>query len=71
MVQRVGADHPTGGNVIDTVRGEILSILGPDRTLTLDAAALGDPRGGGQWIAGKTTTIGKLAKRLVVGRQGR
>src|SRR6266576_5201186 len=64
MVQRVRADHPTGGNVIDTVRGEILSILGPDRPLTLD------PRLSvilvvGVNGSGKTTTIGKLAKRLV------
>ncbi len=64
MVQRVRADHPTGGNVIDTVRGEILSILGPDRPLTLDRR-LSVILVVGVNGSGKTTTIGKLAKRLV------
>ena len=64
MVQRVRADHPTGGNVIDTVRGEILSILGPDRPLALDRR-LSVILVVGVNGSGKTTTIGKLAKRLV------
>jgi fused signal recognition particle receptor len=64
MVQRVRADHPTGGNVIDTVRAEILSILGPDRPLTLDGR-LSVILVVGVNGSGKTTTIGKLAKRLV------
>ena len=64
MVQRVRADHPTGGNVIDTFRGEILSILGPDRPLTLDRR-LSVILVVGVNGSGKTTTIGKLAKRLV------
>ncbi|TMK37218.1 MAG: signal recognition particle-docking protein FtsY [Actinobacteria bacterium] len=64
MVQRVRADHPTGGNVIDTVRGEILSILGPDRPLALDGR-LSVILVVGVNGSGKTTTIGKLAKRLV------
>jgi len=64
MVQRVRADHPTGGNVVDTVRGEILSILGPDLPLTLDGQ-LSVILVVGVNGSGKTTTIGKLAKRLV------
>ena len=64
MVHRVRADHPTGGDVIDTVRAEILSILGPDRPLTLDAR-LSVILVVGVNGSGKTTTIGKLAKRLV------
>ena len=64
MVHRVRADHPTGGDVIDTVRAEILSILGPDRPLTLDGR-LSVILVVGVNGSGKTTTIGKLAKRLV------
>ena len=64
MVQRVRSDHPTGSNVIDTVRAEILSILGPDRPLTLDGR-LSVILVVGVNGSGKTTTIGKLAKRLV------
>ncbi|TMK92455.1 MAG: signal recognition particle-docking protein FtsY [Actinobacteria bacterium] len=64
MVHRVRADHPTGGDVIDTVRTEILSILGPDRPLTLDGR-LSVILVVGVNGSGKTTTIGKLAKRLV------
>jgi len=65
MVQRVRADHPTGANVIDTVRAEILSILGPDRPLALDRG-LSVILVVGVNGSGKTTTIGKLAKRLVM-----
>ena len=68
MVQRVRADHPGGSDVIDTVRAEILSILGPDRPLTLDGR-LSVILVVGVNGSGKTTTIGKLAKRLV--SQGR
>src|SRR5438552_692894 len=64
MVQRVRADHPSGSDVIDTVRAEILSILGPDRPLTLDER-LSVILVVGVNGSGKTTTIGKLAKRLV------
>ena len=64
MVQRVRADHPSGSDVIDTVRAEILSILGPDRPLTLDGR-LSVILVVGVNGSGKTTTIGKLAKRLV------
>src|SRR2546430_6935074 len=63
MVHRVRADHPTGGDVIDTVRAEILSILGPDQPLTLDGR-LSVILVVGVNGSGKTTTIGKLAKRL-------
>ena len=63
MVHRVRADHPTGGDVIDTVRAEILSILGPDRPLTLDGR-LSVILMVGVNGSGKTTTIAKLAHRL-------
>jgi fused signal recognition particle receptor len=60
----VGPKAASGGDVIDAVRGEILSILGPDRTLTLDRR-LSVILVVGVNGSGKTTTIGKLAKRLV------
>jgi fused signal recognition particle receptor len=63
LVARVRQDHAGSGDVVRKVRGEILSILGSDEPLTFDrdlsVILIVGVNG-----SGKTTTIGKLAKRL-------
>jgi fused signal recognition particle receptor len=63
MVERVRTDHHAAGNVVQTVRREILAMLGSEEPLVL----VGEPAVVlvvGVNGSGKTTTIGKLAKRL-------
>jgi fused signal recognition particle receptor len=64
LVARVRADHAGSGDVVRKVRAEILAILGPDQPLTL-GEGLSVVLVVGVNGSGKTTTIGKLAKRLV------
>jgi fused signal recognition particle receptor len=58
-----------GGDPVDLLREEIIAVLGPDHTLDLDAPGLDVILVVGVNGSGKTTTIGKLAGRLV--REGK
>ena len=64
LVSRVRADHAGSKDVVRKVRDEIVAILGSDEPLTvgegLTVVLVVGVNG-----SGKTTTIGKLAKRLV------
>src|SRR5436190_12602641 len=64
LVARVRADHAGAGEVVRKVHAEILAILGSDEPLAfggdLTVVLVVGVNG-----SGKTTTIGKLAKRLV------
>jgi len=53
------------GDPVDLLRDEILAVLGPERPLDLDAPGLDVVLVVGVNGSGKTTTIGKLAGRLV------
>ncbi|MGZ8571063.1 MAG: signal recognition particle-docking protein FtsY [Actinomycetota bacterium] len=64
LVAKVREDYTHGANPIRLVRGEIVTILGPDEPLHL-ADGLSVILVVGVNGSGKTTTIGKLAKRLV------
>jgi fused signal recognition particle receptor len=63
LVARVRADYHSGANPVALVRTEILSVLGPDEPLELNDG-LTVVLVVGVNGSGKTTTIGKLAKRL-------
>jgi len=53
------------GDPVDLLRDEVLAVLGPERPLDLDAPGLDVVLVVGVNGSGKTTTIGKLAGRLV------
>ena len=57
------------GDPVDLLRDEILAVLGPERPIDLDAPGLDVVLVVGVNGSGKTTTIGKLAGRLV--REGK
>jgi fused signal recognition particle receptor len=57
------------GDPVDLLRDEILAVLGPERPIDLDAPGLDVILVVGVNGSGKTTTIGKLAGRLV--REGK
>jgi fused signal recognition particle receptor len=57
------------GDPVDLLRAEILAVLGPERPIDLDAPGLDVVLVVGVNGSGKTTTIGKLAGRLV--REGK
>jgi fused signal recognition particle receptor len=63
LVSRVKADYTHGANPEALVHQEILTVLGPDESLHLDGG-LNVVLVVGVNGSGKTTTIGKLAKRL-------
>jgi fused signal recognition particle receptor len=63
LVDRVRADHAGSGDVTRKVRAEIVGILGSEEPLSLDGE-LSVILVVGVNGSGKTTTIGKLAKRL-------
>ena len=63
LVARVRADHVGSRDVLRSVRAEIVGILGSDQPLSLDGE-LDVILVVGVNGSGKTTTIGKLAKRL-------
>jgi fused signal recognition particle receptor len=54
-----------GGDPVDLLRDEIIAVLGPERPVDLDAPGLDVILVVGVNGSGKTTTIGKLAARLV------
>ncbi|HJX07711.1 MAG TPA: signal recognition particle-docking protein FtsY [Actinomycetota bacterium] len=54
-----------GGDPVDLLREEIVAVLGPERPVDLDAPGLDVILVVGVNGSGKTTTIGKLASRLV------
>jgi fused signal recognition particle receptor len=58
-----------GGDPVDLLRDEIVAVLGPERSVDLDAPGLDVILVVGVNGSGKTTTIGKLAGRLV--REGK
>jgi fused signal recognition particle receptor len=64
LVAKVREDYTHGANPVRLVRGEIVTILGPDEPLYL-GDGLSVILVVGVNGSGKTTTIGKLAKRLV------
>ena len=64
LVARVRARHRDGADPVDLVRQEVLTILGPDEPLDLPRGRLGVIVIVGVNGSGKTTTIGKLARRL-------
>jgi fused signal recognition particle receptor len=64
LVARVRETYRHGENPVKLVREEILAVLGPDEPLHLDAHGLNVVLVVGVNGSGKTTTIGKLAKRL-------
>ena len=65
LVQRIRADFTNGGDPVDLLATEIVAVLGPDQPLGLPAGRTGVILVVGVNGTGKTTTIGKLAKRLV------
>jgi fused signal recognition particle receptor len=64
LVGRVRARWQPGADAADILREEIVTILGPDRGLELPADDLAVVLVVGVNGTGKTTTIGKLARRL-------
>jgi fused signal recognition particle receptor len=64
LVDRVREDWSRGVDAEHLLRREIVAILGPDTSLTLPADGLGVVLVVGVNGSGKTTTIGKLARRL-------
>ncbi len=65
LVRRVKATFSHGADPVGLLSGEIEAILGPDEPLRLPAGRTGVIMVVGVNGTGKTTTIGKLAKRLV------
>jgi fused signal recognition particle receptor len=65
LVQRVKADFANGTDPVELLAGEIVALLGPDEPLGLPRDRTGVVLVVGVNGTGKTTTIGKLAKRLV------
>ena len=64
VVARVRSDYRNGSDAAELVRDEILAVLGDDEPLQLTPGALSVVLVVGVNGSGKTTTIGKLAKRL-------
>ena len=64
LVGRVKADYATGADPVGLLHDEIVAILGPDELLHLPTHRPGVVMVVGVNGTGKTTTIGKLAKRL-------
>jgi fused signal recognition particle receptor len=64
LVARVRGRFGPGGDPVAMLREEVLAILGPDETLHLARGKLAVILVVGVNGSGKTTTIGKLAKRL-------
>ena len=64
LVQRVRDDYEPGTDPADVLRTEVLDVLGPDEDLHLARGKLAVILVVGVNGSGKTTTIGKLAKRL-------
>lgn len=64
LVALVRAAYQPGDDPVTLVRDEILSLLGPDEPLHLQEGTLNVVLVVGVNGSGKTTTIGKLAKRL-------
>ena len=67
IVARVKSDYRNGSDAADLVRDEILAVLGDDEPLRLPPGELSVVLVVGVNGSGKTTTIGKLAKRLTDG----
>jgi fused signal recognition particle receptor len=65
LVHRVRDDYTTGADPVDLLQTEIEAVLGPDEPLRLPEGRPGVVLVVGVNGTGKTTTIGKLAKRLV------
>ena len=64
LVQRVRSDITSGAEPVAALRDEIVGVLGPDEPLRMRRGDLGVVMVVGVNGSGKTTTIGKLAKRL-------
>ena len=64
LVDRVREDWSHGADAEDLLRREIVAVLGPDMPLALPVEGLGVVLVVGVNGSGKTTTIGKLARRL-------
>ena len=64
LVARVKAGSASDADITEVLRQELLAILGPDEPLHLPPDRLGVILVVGVNGSGKTTTIGKLAKRL-------
>ncbi len=64
LVSRVREAYQHGDDPVKLVHGEILELLGPDEPMHLDGRGLHVILVVGVNGSGKTTTIGKLAKRL-------
>ncbi len=64
LVQRVRDGYEPGTDPADVLRTEVLDVLGPDEDLHLATGKLAVILVVGVNGSGKTTTIGKLAKRL-------
>lgn len=65
VVAKVQADYTHGADPAALLHDEIVAVLGPDEELRLPGDRLGVVMVVGVNGAGKTTSIGKLAKRLV------
>jgi fused signal recognition particle receptor len=64
LVARVKADYAHGTNPVTLLEDEIVAVLGGDEPLSLPSGRLGVILVVGVNGTGKTTTIGRLAKRL-------
>jgi len=64
LVDRVRARYRDGGDPVAVLREEVVAVLGADEDLRLPTDRLGVVLVVGVNGSGKTTTIGKLAKRL-------
>jgi fused signal recognition particle receptor len=65
LVARIRADYTHGANPVSLLENEIVAVLGEDEALHLSPGRLGVILVVGVNGTGKTTTIGRLAKRLV------
>ena len=65
LVQRIKTDYTHGTDPVNLLADEIVAVLGPDEPLTCPKGRIGVIMVVGVNGTGKTTTIGKLAKRLV------
>jgi fused signal recognition particle receptor len=65
LVARVRTDYRPGDDPADLLRDEIVAVLGPDEDLALPPGRLAVVLVVGVNGSGKTTTIGKLAGRLI------